>query len=316
MRKVGSVRQRRHPQTAPLRSDVLVACSVTEEREGAPVKEPIKQELTFQILDDLVLGVQRGRTNASTVLPMLSVNDIGPLVELLLYVRSDRPLIPSLDRLPQFKRVLALHQALEPNRRGRPVYLDDERTGRSVGFLATSHRSQAGLPWDDFCLKARIAGGQAGLDPTEARALIGALIEIEENVHLHSERVDDGIVGFSASPGRFEVVVGDSGIGVLQSLRSHPDYVALADTGTALRLALENGHSRYGRNSGHGLGFNALFIGLAALNAELRFRSDDHALTISGAGPSLVSATTLQRPPVQGFVASVVCTPLQASLIH
>lgn len=280
------------------------------------MKEPIKQGLTFRILDDLAIGVQRGRVTASSVLPMLSVNDIGPLIELFLYVRSDHPLVPSLEHLPQFKRVLALHQALEPSRRGRPVYLDDERTGRSAGFLATAHRSQGGLPWDDFCLKARIAAGLAGLESTEARALVGALIEIEENVHLHSQRVADGIVGFSASPGRFEIVVGDSGIGVLNSLRSHPDYAALTDAGTALRLALENGHSRYGRNSGHGLGFNALFVGLAALNAELRFRSDDHALTISGAGPSLVSATTLQRPPVQGFMASVVCTPLQASLVH
>jgi hypothetical protein len=297
-------------------SQRLVACWAAEEREGALVREPVKQELTFQILDDFALGVQRGRVDASSVLPMLSVNDIGPLIELYLYARSDRPLVPSLGQLPQFKRVLALHQALEPSRRGRPIYLDDARTGRSVGFLATAHRSQAGLPWDDFCLKARIAAGQAGLEPTEARALIGALIEIEENVHLHSQRAEDGIVAFSASPARFEFAVGDSGVGVLNSLRSHPDYAALADAGTALRLALENGHSRYGPKSGHGLGFNALFVGLAALNAELRFRSDDHALTISGAGPSLVASTTLQRPSVQGFMASVVCAPLQASLLH
>lgn len=289
---------------------------LNELKSGGLVTEPIQQELTFRILDDLVLGMQRGRVNASVVLPMLSVDDIGPMIELFLYTRSDRPIVSSLHHLPPFKRVQALHQALQPGQRGRPVYLTDARTNRSVGFLATAHRSQPGLPWDDFCLKARIAAGQAGLESTEARALVGALIEIEENVHLHSERVDDGIVGFSASPGRFEVVVGDSGTGVLNSLRSHPDYAALADAGTALRLALENGQSRYGRHSGHGLGFNALFIGLAALKAELRFRSDDHALTISGTGPNLVSATTLQRPPLQGFMASVICAPLQIGRAH
>jgi hypothetical protein len=280
------------------------------------VTQPINQELTFRFLDDLVLGMQRGRANAAAVLPTLSVDDIGPLIELFLYTRTDRPIVPSLAHLPAFRRVQALHQALQPGQCGLPLYLADERTSRSAGFIATMHRSQTGLPWDDFCLKARIAAGHAGLEPTEARALVGALIEIEENVHLHSERVEDGIVGFSASPGRFEIVVGDSGIGVLNSLRSHPDYTGLADAGTALRLALENGHSRYGRDSGHGLGFNALFVGLAALKAELRFRSDDHALTISGTGPRLVSATTLQRPPLQGFMASVVCAPLQSSLIH
>ena len=113
------------------------------------MREPVKQELTFQILDDFALGVQRGRVDASSVLPMLSVNDIGPLIELYLYARSDRPLIPSLSQLPQFKRVLALHQALEPSRRDPPLSLHAARTGRSVGFLATAHRSQAGLPWDD-----------------------------------------------------------------------------------------------------------------------------------------------------------------------
>lgn len=278
--------------------------------------EPAKQELTFRILDDIALGTQRGRINASKVLPMFFVGNIGPLIELLLYTRSDQPIVPSLTGLPLLKRVQALREAFQPSKRGRPIYLVDERTGRSAGFIATAHRSQTGLPWDDFCLKARIAAGQAGLEPTEARALVGALIEIEENVHLHSQRVDDGIVAFSASPGRFEIVVGDSGIGALNSLRSHPDYLGLSDAGTALRLALENGQSRYGRHSGHGLGFNSLFVGLAALKAELRFRSDDHALIITGTGPSLVSATTLQRPPLQGFMASVVCAPLQSSLIH
>lgn len=278
--------------------------------------EPAKNELTFRMLDDVALAIQRGRLNATSVLPTLLVGDIGPLIELLLYSRSSEPIIPALGLLRQFKRVLALQDALALAGRGKPVYLADVQTRRSAGFIATRHRSQSGLPWDDFCLKARIAAREAGLEPTEARAVVGALIEIEENVHLHSERVDDGIVAFSSSPGRFEIAVGDSGIGVLDSLRSHSDYANLGDAGTALRLALENGHSRYGRHSGHGLGFNALFVGLAALKANLRFRSGDHALTITGTGPSLVSATTQQRPVIQGFMASVVCAPLQSSLVH
>jgi len=278
--------------------------------------QSVKQNLTFQLLDDLMLGVQRRRLLAESFLPSLNVGDIGPLIELFLYARSGESLVPTLAGLPQYKRVLALNEALELGRLGRPVYLEDEQTGRSVGFLATAHRSQSGHVWDDFCVKARIAAGRAGLAATEARALVGAMVEIEENVHLHSQRVDDGIVGFSAARDRFEFVVGDSGIGILNSLRSHPDYAELHDGGEALRMALQNGTSRYGRASGHGLGFNALFVGLAALNAELRFRSGDHALTISGVGPGLVSATTWQRPLIQGFMASVVCKPLQQTLLH
>lgn len=273
-------------------------------------------ELTFQLLDDLALGIARRRIDAASVIPRLRVGALGPLVELLLYARSASPVIRSLDGLPAVQRANALSSALAPDRRGLPIYLYDEASGRRAGFIATAHRTRQGKPWEDFCLKARIAAGDAGLQPVEARALIGALQEIEENVHLHSQRAEDGIVAFDASPGRFELVVGDSGIGVLNSLRSHVDYAELRDEGTALRLALDAGHSRYGRNSGHGLGFNSLFLGLAALQAELRFRSGDHALTLAGAGPRLIAATTTQRPAVQGFLASVVCSPIQASLLH
>lgn len=276
----------------------------------------LEGDLTFQTLDDIALGIARGRLRPASVLPLLKIGDIGPLIELLLYSRTNGGLISSLDDLQAMRRVRALVDALQAQRRGLPVYLDDQASGRRVGFIATAHKGRSGHPWDDFCLKARAAAEQAGLQDTEARALIGALVEIEENVHLHSERVDDGVVAFAATPQRFELVVADSGIGALRSLRTHPDYAELSDEGTALRLALENGHSRYGRDSGHGLGFNRLFIGLAALKAELRFRSGDHALTIAGTGPRLVAATTTQRPALQGFMASIACSPLQASLLH
>lgn len=276
----------------------------------------LDEELTFGTLDDLALGISRGRLQPGSVLPVLKIGDIGPLIELLLYSRTKGGLLPSLDDLQTTRRVRALAEALRGQQRGLPVCLDDEASGRRVGFIATAHKTRIGRPWDDFCLKARAAAEHAGLQDTEARALIGALVEIEENVHLHSERVEDGVVAFAAAPQRFELVVADSGIGVLRSLRSHPDYAELTDEGTALRLALENGHSRYGRDSGHGLGFNRLFVGLAALKAELRFRSGDHALTIAGTGPRLVAATTTQRPALQGFMASIACSPLQASLLH
>ena len=56
-------------------------------RSGGLVLEPVKQELTFRVLDDLALGMQRGRADASTVLPMFCVGDIGPLVELIVSQR-------------------------------------------------------------------------------------------------------------------------------------------------------------------------------------------------------------------------------------
>ena len=63
-------------------------------------------------------------------------------------------------------------------------------------------------------------------------------------------------------------------------------------------------------SSGRGNGFRDLFLGLAHLNADLRFRSGDHALLISGPRPELKTARLAQKTPFQGFLAAVRCQPL------
>jgi len=150
-----------------------------------------------------------------------------------------------------------------------------------------------------------------------AQGLVGALCEIEENVHLHSQRAHDGLVGYRATQEEFEFVVADNGIGVLQSLRQSPRYGNLRDSGTAIKLALTDGESRLShQKSGHGYGFHGLFVGLANLNGELRFRSDDHSLTIDGTSPSLMAARLSQTVRLQGFVASIVCRAQPLPPLH
>jgi hypothetical protein len=136
------------------------------------------------------------------------------------------------------------------------------------------------------------------------------MTEIEENIHLHSGRPDTGIVAFRGSAEEFEFVVADSGVGMLASLRTSPDYASLDDAGKALRLALQDGTSRLSHiERNHGYGFRNLFRNLASLNGELRFRSDDQAVTIEGVGPELVKSTLRQKTSMQGFAASIVCRP-------
>ena len=68
--------------------------------------------------------------------------------------------------------------------------------------------------WVMFCLKAAQAA-QTSLPSRSASQLVGAMREMENNIHVHSERAHDGVVGFRAttrgtlweSPG---VVTGDS----------------------------------------------------------------------------------------------------------
>jgi len=75
----------------------------------------------------------------------------------------------------------------------------------------------------------------------------------------------------------------------------------------ALKLALTDGVSRYGPESGRGLGPRPLFRGLANLNSMLRFRSGDHALTIEGQNPVVIPAKLWQKPVIQGLFAAVTC---------
>jgi hypothetical protein len=105
----------------------------------------------------------------------------------------------------------------------------------------------------------------------------------------------------------FELVVADHGVGVLETLRSGPDYKSLSDHGEALRLALTDGVSRYGRQANRGNGFRPIFVGFANLSGTLRFRTGDHALIIDGQKIDLVSAKTAQKAPMKGFLVSVAC---------
>ena len=83
----------------------------------------------------------------------------------------------------------------------------------------------------------------AGFPARTAAEIIGALGELQDNVFRHSEASLTGLVAFAARKGAFELVVSDCGIGVLASLRSHPDYQRIEDAGAALSVAVANGES-------------------------------------------------------------------------
>ncbi|PPE73075.1 hypothetical protein C3942_14720 [Solimonas fluminis] len=140
-----------------------------------------------------------------------------------------------------------------------------------------------------------------------AQQLVGAIGELEDNIHLHSQAVDTGYVGYRAGNNEFEFVVADAGVGILNSLKSCPDYADLKDAGDALQFALQDGVSRYGRSAQRGCGFRPIFVGLANLMGMLRFRSGDHVLVIDGQSPDLAMARVQQRANLPGFVTSITC---------
>ena len=261
-------------------------------------------ELTFAFLDDLALAAVRRRVNAPAHLASSRATRIGPFLEL---AALDRCRHLPLDALPIGGIGQRFRAARRPSHTGRGAFAETPR--ERVGFIQTCRDPEAEdqVHWMAFCRKAQEAA-ELSLPKAIAQGLIGTMREIEENVHLHSGRAHDGIVGFRGTRGEFEFAVTDNGIGILKSLRQSPDYGHLNDSGIAMKVALSDGQSRLRHvDAGRGYGFHDLFVGLANLNGELRFRSEDHALTINGTSPALIRARLDQKVGIPGFLANVVC---------
>ncbi len=164
--------------------------------------------------------------------------------------------------------------------------------------------------WRLWASRADQAALSAGFPARTAAEIVGGLGELQDNVFRHSEASLTGLVAFAARQGAFEVVVSDCGIGVLASLRSHPDYQGIEDAGAALSVAVANGESRFGRDSSCGFGMGQMFRALASHDGDLRFRSDDHALEVRGHSPSLQGRVQLrQKAALPGLTVSVLCRP-------
>lgn len=263
------------------------------------------QALTFAALDGLAFAAQRGRLNGGRGLSF-SVGALGPLIEW--NELSGAGLLPFPDKTPwlSLDGTAALVAAM---RSGHRQWICP--TTRAAGLFRTpTNWSEEDTQWVGFGLAAQKAATAAGFHQQIAGQFVGAIEEMVSNIYEHSGAPSTGIVAFKACRDGFEFVVVDDGIGVLESLRSCPDYGAIADHGTALRLALRDGVSRFGPAAKRGNGFRPIFVGLANLSGSLRFRSGDHALVIDGQRIDEMSATTAQKPRFKGFLASVCCRRL------
>jgi hypothetical protein len=269
-------------------------------------------ELTFDMVDDLVAAHARGRLTLPTG-KVFAPTRVGPLIELSFEGYDGRCgiLLSSawLDRITQsdFRAAMKTSENL---------WLDSLQ---HRGFLRTVFdplQARQDPARTQFLMAARKAAEAAGFGVPTSQSLAAAIREMESNVHEHSDKAATGIIAFQAQAGDFEFVVGDAGVGILATLREAPEFKHLTDGGRALHVALQEGVSRYGRSSNRGNGFRDLFRGLGDLNAELRFRSGDHALTINGRA-DLRQAVLAQKTHFQGFLASVRCRlPLLSTSTH
>jgi hypothetical protein len=265
-----------------------------------------RANLTFEVVDDLVGAHARGRLKGAPQV-RYSATEICPLIELMMAASNGRtgPLLQTgwLDSITQ----VDLRTALASNQN---IWMDDTR---HRGFMRTTFDpliEADDLQRNRFLMAARTAAETAGLGKPIAQCLAAALREMESNIHEHSGLAASGILAFQARPSLFEFVAADSGVGVLATLREDEEFADLTDHGLAMHAALQENVSRYGRASGHRNGFHDLFLGLAHLNADLRCRSGDHALLISGPQPELKTARLAQKSPFKGFLGAVRCQPM------
>jgi len=262
---------------------------------------PIPRPLTFSELDGLGFAAERGRFEPSST--NFVASDLGPVFELGLLAKSKTLPWPGTSTWLSMNGIAPLISALS-NRNHQWVC----PTGRASGIYRTYATPQEDdLHWVKFGVAIQYAAVSAGFSRNIASQLVGAIGEMQSNIYEHSQAPQTGIVAFRGRSGTFEFVICDSGVGVLQSLTTCPDFQGIADHGEALKLTLSDGVSRYGRNSGRGLGYQPLFTGLANLSGALRFRSGDYSLTIEGENPQSIPAKLGQKPKVQGFLASVSC---------
>jgi hypothetical protein len=246
----------------------------------------------------------RGRLGPGPVVENFSPLALGPLLELAFSCGEGgrNPMLASswLDSMS----LMDLRRALL----GPQIAWFDGT--RQRGFLrAASDRSDDShqTARTGFLMAADIAAKSVGFPTSVAQSLAASMREMESNIYEHSGHPQTGLMAYQASSNGIEFVIADCGRGVLATLKEAPEHSGLTDHGRALHLALQEGNSRYGRSANRGMGFRDLFVGISRLNADIRFRSGDHALTLKGIRTNLTTAQLLQKPFFQGLFASVRC---------
>ena len=199
--------------------------------ETAPT---LAEPLTFDVLDDLVLAHERRRATTIKVVPGPC---LGSIVELHRFVQDKGPVLS----FAETAETRAVQRCLETR---LPVYLNAEATG----FIPAQRKAYDGSDtrWDAFLFAMQKAMLAAGFPSLFARGICGALEEVEDNIHEHSQAVDTGVIAYRVSPDRVEWVVADRGIGILAGLQAGA-FPSLSDSGEALKFALTDGRSRFGR---------------------------------------------------------------------
>jgi hypothetical protein len=267
--------------------------------------------LSFELLEDVM---NLPPSKYEEIVERAVIMRIGPLVEYAYHhYKGTRELLSPFDDNQVVNSLTNILHVASPSR----ASIDTSIKPRPIEFFKCpqSVEEVEDPNWIAFCLRLMYAGMQAGLSKEFSQALAGTFEEMTGNLLEHSEEPHSGIVGYRYIAGEFEYVVADAGIGVLKSLRSHPDYSWLSDSGEALETAVSSGESRHGRRQLRGFGFDRLMYNIAQRNSYLRFRSGDHSYSIDGTRPTPLKKTQ-HCAHFQGFLISIISRPSNKEVIR
>lgn len=263
-------------------------------------------EVDFDLIDD-VLGLEVHEY--ANVFRNSYVNSIGPIVEFTYQNYDDfegqLELLPPANIVEHLRAALRSTSILEnPKVHGSP---------RVFEFLRTPHDANqiTGSAWAAYSIRAQKAAELSGIEKRFAQALIGTMDEMVENIIWHSGSASTGLTGYRWERGWFEYVVADSGVGVLESLRTNPKYREIFDSEEALTIALSNGGTRFSETEARGTGFNSLVGNIAKKSSNLRFRTGTARTALEGISARLAGHPSIWKngsgPNIRGFTISVVC---------
>lgn len=255
----------------------------------------------FDSSDDILQEATQARLSRYGPITLERSGRIGPIVELA---------IASVEFEEQY-RLLQIDGGFSSNLR-RAL-----QTGKSFGggfndvagsfpLGAANPIAAADAQWDQWTIHAENMARMKGFNAQLVASLMGAMVELQDNVYEHSGVPETGLVAYAVTNKSFEFVVADRGVGVLQTLQQNSRYSYIADSGAALQEMIKDGVSRFPSETGRGRGFSQLFRALVGHNAEIRFRSGDHALTMRPTTDALHGETMLaQVPALKGLTISV-----------
>lgn len=252
--------------------------------------KPLK--LTFQVLDDLSLGVERGLVTPE-ILSSLEIASLSPVIEAWHQSHLFKSNGISLSWLysPLTSRLLGDFFAFRSS---------SQLNGSKIGWIVGKKLFDREQVWFGFIMRAKKAASNVGFDRRTVNGITGALEEFRSNISEHSENPESGYAAFLGGEGTFEFVVGDAGVGVLNSLKRKEEYSNLSDHGEALRLALTEGITRH-NDVGRGNGFRPLLVGLANIAGHVRFRSGDNSYEINKVSNEEIRTNINQKLYMRGF---------------